>query len=132
MYTQQLGTDIAGDVSFVINSVTLTPTYRFKANVVRDIAIAGQYVVTINAGEGIDMEHAEINIYHGADIGESPVIGLMWDVTELAPLATGEARFQVNFFKPVLTATSTGPIVCTPTDVKRGSITIRRKVPSVN
>jgi len=131
MNTQKLGTDIAGDVSFVVTATVLTPTYRFKANVVRDNAIAGQYVVTINAGEGIDMEHAEINIYHGADIGESPVLGLTWDVTELTPTAAGEARFQVNFFLPVLNSPFL-VFTCTPTDVKRGSITIRRKVPSVN
>lgn len=132
MNTQQLGTDIAGDVSFVMNNTTLTATYQFKASVVRSNTIAGLYVVTINAGEGIDLDHAEIDIYHGADINESPVLGLTWDVTELTATAAGEARFQVNFFLPTMTAPSTGPLVCTPTDVKRGSITIRRKVPSVN
>lgn len=131
MDTQLLGTDIAGDVSFVMNNITLTQTYQFKAKVERDVAIAGQYVVTINAGEGIDMEHAEIDIYHGADIGESPVVGLLWDVTELPATIFGEARFQVNFFKPVLLPPFL-VITCAPTDVKRGSITIRRKVPSVN
>jgi hypothetical protein len=130
MNTQQLGTDIAGDVSFVMNNVTITQTYQFKANVVR--TGTGQYVVTIAAGEGIDMDHAEIDIYHGADIGETAAIGLLWDVTELTPGAAGEAQFQVNFFKPVYSAAGGGTIVCTPTDVKRGSITIRRKVPSVN
>jgi hypothetical protein len=128
MNTQQVGTDISGDVSFVVVTGTLTPRYRFKAKVVR--FNAGIFDVTIQRGDGVDGEHAEVNVYHGAEIGGTAVNGLDYWVEELPSTSDRESVYRVHFVLPVYTGV--GPSVAfSPTDPSFASVTIRRKVPSV-
>lgn len=140
MFTQQLGTDLAADVSFhvVAGAIVLVPPppspYRFKGNVVW--ISAGVFDVTINAGEGIDLNHAEVNVYHGAGLAdeERAVDCLHWHVEQQASVA-GQAVYRVTFeLDTYVAASEAAPanITCVPTDPTYASITIRRKVPAVN
>jgi hypothetical protein len=129
MNTQQVGTEIAGDVSFVIEGNALVPRYRFKAGVVR--VSAGVFDVTVQRGDGVDGEHAEINVYHGAEIGGTAVDGLNYWVVERPTTAAGESVYRVFFTLPAVNAGGTA-IEFVATDPEFASVTIRRKIPSVN
>jgi hypothetical protein len=138
MNTQQLGTDIAADVSFHIDTgaIILVPLpYQFKGNVTR--ISTGVFDVTIATGEGIDLDHAEVNVYHGASLAdeERAVDCLHWHV-EISPASTTtnfiyRVTFELDVFVPASDATPAS-VTCTPTDPTYASITIRRKVPGVN
>jgi hypothetical protein len=131
MQTQQQGTDISGDVSWLVDDETgVEPVYEFKASVTRTAGqAAGVFDVTVAAGDGIDGEHAEIGVYHGATV-DSPaaVEGLNYWVDEM-PAVAGQAVFRVSFSRPNIVL---GAIAFVLTDPTFASVTVRRKVPSVN
>jgi len=138
MYTQQLGIDIAADVSFhvVAGAIVLVPLpYRFKGNVAW--ISTGVFDVTINAGEGIDLDHAEVNVYHGASLldEERAIDCLHWHV-EISPNSTTtNFVYRVTFEQDAYVAASEATpatVECVPIDPTYASITIRRKVPAVN
>lgn len=128
MDTQQLGTDIAADVSFDFGGPVgaFRPTYQFKGRVTNPGV--GDYRVFVNPGEGIDFTHAEVDVHYTPLVSIPSSACLSWIVGRLANTAADEAVFFVHFYKP----TTAGPsITFTLTDVAHGSITIRRKVPAV-
>jgi hypothetical protein len=137
MQTQQQGTDISGDVSFEVDGDTpaiITPVlYQFKATVTR-IAL-GQYRVRIAAGEGIDQAHAEIVVWQGAVLSQNgaPTTNLLWRVVQIASTAAGEIQYDVFFeAQSTVPPADDAPLTLAGRDPVHASITIRRKVPSVN
>jgi hypothetical protein len=123
MQTQEIGNDIAADVSFRFDDIIFVRTYQFKGRVDHDPLLPGLFEVTINQGEGIDYDHAEVVVHYN-----SPTF-LLFRVFPL-PSVAGQSRFGVYF---AVASIAAGPVVAfTPADPLSGSITIRRKTPSVN
>jgi hypothetical protein len=125
MQTQQIGTDICADVGFVFTGEVpvFGPTYQFKGTVTQ--FATGVFDVRIQRGEGVDLPHAEVVVHYNS------TTWLEWKVERIADSPIGEIVYRVTFslatFNPV------GPVIDSVNfNPDSGSITIRRKVPSVN
>jgi hypothetical protein len=134
MYTQDVGNDIAADVTFEYRiGPVFTPTYEFKGTIA-ETNVIGSFLLTIQRGDGIDIAHAEVVVEQGASpTSIAAVPGIVWTVTELTATADGEARFLIRFTRMVFDSTP-APDTITPTGINPSwaSITVRRKTPSVN
>jgi hypothetical protein len=136
MNTQQIGNDIVVDVTFEFRGIPAAffPTYEFKGSVVWAGATPGEFIITVQRGEGIDLAHAEVVVEQGqSDTSLVATPGLAWSVTQLAATADGEVRYRVFFTQPIYDSTPV-PDTVTPTgaDPSWASVTVRRKIPSVN